>query len=256
MKKRYITSIILLSLVPLLSNCASNTDIENLNYQVRSINKKLDDMKVNTVEQMQQRQASSSGMLDQLQDDILQLKSKLEENAHMNRLLQEQNKEMQLALQNLENKQRAQLSTQMAEIDSKLTMQEEAITAIQKARIEDAERRSRAAAKAAEEAMRKAQQASAQQAAIQRSGTPHLSPDSKKVVLPSGTPSTTTPRAGPWDSPNVVTRNSVPKVLPLMGLLRVSQNPIPRTPTPRPSHLDPTTPAVVDDLVLATSLGP
>src|SRR5947207_529466 len=33
-----------------------------------------------------------------------------------------------------------------------------------------------------------------------------------------GTPSTTTPIAGPWLSPQVVKRNSVPKVLPAMVL--------------------------------------
>jgi tol-pal system protein YbgF len=195
MKKRYITSLILIGLTPFLSNCASQQDIENLNYNVRSINKKLDDMKVNTVDQMQQRQASSSGMLDQLQDDILQLKSKLDENAHMNRMLQEQNKEFQLALQNLQNEQKEQLNKQLTEIDSKIALQEESLAAIQQARVDDAERRSKAAAKAAEDAMRKAQQASAEKAAMQRSDTPHLRPSRKKIVispLTSGEKITTT----------------------------------------------------------------
>jgi hypothetical protein len=33
---------------------------------------------------------------------------------------------------------------------------------------------------------------------------------------PGGQPSTTQPIAGPWDSPNEETRNSVPKLLPDM----------------------------------------
>ena len=185
MKKQYITSLILLGLVPFLSSCASQQDITNLNYHVRSINKKLDDMKVNTVDQMQQRQASSSGLLDQLQADVLQLKSRLEENAHMNRMLQEQNKEFQLALQNLQTEQKDQLSKQMAELDSKLALQKDSLAVIQQARIDDAERRSKAAAKAAEKAMRKAQQASAEQAAVQRqrTGVAHLSPGRKKILF-------------------------------------------------------------------------
>ncbi len=142
-------------------------------------------MKDNTVGQMQQRQASSSGMLDQLQADILQLKSKLEENAHMNRMLQEQSKEFQIALQNLQNDQKKQLSQQMAVLDSKIALQEESLAVIQQARINDAERRSKAAANAAEEAMRKAQQASAEQAAVRQSGVVQLSPDKKKILFSS-----------------------------------------------------------------------
>src|SRR5437763_3245124 len=39
-----------------------------------------------------------------------------------------------------------------------------------------------------------------------------------------GTPSTTTPIAGPWLSPQVVKRNSVPKLLPAIGLLLPSHD--------------------------------
>ncbi|RUM47041.1 MAG: hypothetical protein DSY80_01315, partial [Desulfocapsa sp.] len=98
MKKRYLTSLLILGLIPMFSSCASQQEVQTLSYHVRSINKKLDDMKVNTVGQMQQRQADSSGIVDQIQSDILELKGKLEENAHMNRMLQEQNKELQLAV--------------------------------------------------------------------------------------------------------------------------------------------------------------
>ena len=105
----------------------------------------------NTVDQMQQRQATSSGQLDQLQSDILQLKSKLEENAHMNRMLQEQNKELQLAVQNLSIQQDEILSAKLAELDSRINSQNESLTAMQQARVQDAERRSRAAKKAADE---------------------------------------------------------------------------------------------------------
>src|SRR3712207_3355434 len=33
--------------------------------------------------------------------------------------------------------------------------------------------------------------------------------------IPAGTPSTTTPRAGPWDSPQVVSRKILPNALPM-----------------------------------------
>jgi TolA-binding protein len=183
MKKQYITSILLVGLMPFLTHCASQQDVQNLNYHVRSINKKLDDMKVNTVGQMQQRQAMSSGQLDQLQVDILQLKSKLEENAHMNRMLQEQNKELQLAVQNLSIQQEKKLAIKLAELDSRITSQKESLTAIQLARVQEAKRRSKAAKKAADNAMRRAQQATLAKTTNLADGTVHLQPTSKKILF-------------------------------------------------------------------------
>lgn len=185
MKKRYLTTFILIGLTPLLSNCASQKDVQNLNYHVRSINKKLENMKVNTVDQMQQRQATSSSQLDQLQSDMLQLKSKLEENAHMNRMLQEQNKELQLAIQNLSLQQEEKINTKIAELDSKINSQKESLTAMQQARVQEAERRSKAAKKAADDAMRRARQASLAKAApsSRSSDMIHLSPSSKKILF-------------------------------------------------------------------------
>jgi len=182
MKKKYLSALILIGLMPLLSNCASQQDVQNLNYHVRSINKKLDDMKINTVDRMQQRQATSSGQLDLLQADILALKSELEENAHMNRLLQEQNKELQIAVKNLASQQETTLNTRLAELDSKINTQNQSLTAMQQARVQDAERRSKAAKKAADDAMRKAQQASLAKSSSYSGGAIHLSPLSTKIV--------------------------------------------------------------------------
>lgn len=139
-------------------------------------------MKVNTVEQMQQRQAMSSGQLDLLQADILQLKSKLEENAHMTRTLQEQNKELQLALETLASQQETRLKIKLAEFDSKIAIQKESLTALQMARVRDAERRSKAAKQAAEEAMRKAQRIRRQSSSSATVGIPHIRANSKKIL--------------------------------------------------------------------------
>lgn len=160
MKKPLLTSLILIGFLPLLTQCASQQDITTLNYHVATINKKLDDMRINTVDQMQQRQAMSFGQLDQLQDDILRLKGKLEENAHMNRRLQEQNKELQLALQNIGIQQEQKIDRKLSLLNSKLARQKKSLTAIQRGRILDAERRSQAAKRAAKEAMHRAQLAS------------------------------------------------------------------------------------------------
>ena len=185
MKKRYLTPILFISFIPLLSSCATTQDVQTLNYHVRSINKKLEDMKVNTVDQMQRRQADSSGVLDQIQSEILELRAKLEENAHMNRMLQEQNKELQLSLQQLTSQQDDKFNATIAELNSKIAIQNESLTAIQQARVQEAERRSRAAAKAAEEAMRKAQAAKAARAnaASKATGVVHIQPLNKKVIF-------------------------------------------------------------------------
>lgn len=203
MKKRYVTSLILIGLMPFLTHCASQKDVQNLNYNVRSVNKKIDDMKLNTVDQMQQRQAMSSGQLDQLQADILQLKSKLEENAHMNRMLQEQNKELQLAVQNLAIQQEEKLTLKLAEFDSRIASQKESLTALQLARVQDAERRSKAAKKAADDAMRRAQQATLAKTSNHGGTVLHLKPTSRKVLF-STAPGSNTITVNPITTPSPV----------------------------------------------------
>ncbi len=197
MKKQYLTSILLLCIMPFLTHCASQDDVKTLNYHVRSLNKKVEDMKDNTVDQMQQRQASSSGLIDQLQADILQLRSQLDENSHMNRMLQEQNKELQLAVANLKEQQEQQLNNRLAEHADRIKRQEESLAAIRQARVDDAERRSKAAAKAAEAAMRKAREASIAQAAARKPGSSHISATSQKIVYSqtAASPAASTPQA-------------------------------------------------------------
>ncbi len=185
MKKRYLGPLLLLGFLPLLSSCASQQEVQTLSYHVRSINKKLDDMKVNTVGKMQQRQAVSSGTLDEIQSELLQLKAKLEENSHMNRMLQEQNKELQLAVQTLTSQQDEKINKTIADLNAKIALQNESLVAIQSARVKEAERRSRAAAKAAEEAMRKAQAAKIARASTSpaSSGIIRIRPLSRKVLV-------------------------------------------------------------------------
>jgi TolA-binding protein len=185
MKKRYLTPLLLLGLIPLISSCASQQEVQTLSYHVRSINKKLDDMKVNTVGQMQQRQADSSGTLDQIQTELLVLKGKLEENSHMNRMLQEQNKELQLAVQTLTSQQDEKMNQTISNLNAKIALQNESLVAIQTARVLDAERRSRAAAKAADDAMKKAQAAKRTriETPVTSSGSIHIRPLNRKVII-------------------------------------------------------------------------
>jgi len=185
-------------------------------------------MKVNTVGQMQQRQAVSSGTLDQIQTELLQLKGKLEENSHMNRMLQEQNKELQLAVQTLTSQQDEKINKTIADLNSKIALQNESLVAIQSARVQEAERRSRAAAKAAEEAMRKAQAAKAARTAASAtsSGVIRIRPLTRKVIVnQKSIPVTTVQTKNPQPvTKSVATKKQKDTVTPAKTIPPVTDN--------------------------------
>ncbi len=170
MKKPTLTLLVALAVSPLLVQCASQDEVQQLNYQLRVVNKKLEDMKKETVGQMQKRQAASSSQLDQLQREILVLKEQLDETAHLNRTLKEQNKEFESSIKLYSEKssfEREEMlkqakerekikNQQMAELSRKLEVQQETVKALQASRVKEAERKARQAARAAEAAKRKA----------------------------------------------------------------------------------------------------
>ncbi len=127
----------IITISPLLTQCASQDEIRNMHYQLRVVSNKVDTMKANTVDSIQKRQASSSNQLDLLVNDISQLKSQIEELAHINRMLQEQQKEHSVTLQSLSNA---------------IHQQQEEEKAIKTAKIKEAERNAREARLAAEKA--------------------------------------------------------------------------------------------------------
>lgn len=146
--------LLILAISPLLLQCASQDDVKSLHYQLRIVSNKVDTMKANTVSSIQKRQASSSSQLDQLHQEILQLKSRIEELAHTNRMIQEQQKEHGATLQLLSNQQR---------------QQQDQANAIKAARIQEAERKALAAKIAAEKAKSRRQQAEISAASSRRS---------------------------------------------------------------------------------------
>jgi TolA-binding protein len=151
------------SVAALLTGCAASSDVEDLKYQLRIVNKKLEDMKSTTVGDLQKRQAAASGQMDQLENDLLELKSQLEESYYLNQKLREQNKELEVsistvaqyeaaqreeALGRLEKQQKLK-EAEIAELNNKLLIQQESVKRIQEARIKDAERRAQDASLAA-----------------------------------------------------------------------------------------------------------
>jgi len=132
-----ISIIFILFLSPLLIQCASQDEIKNLHYQLRVVSNKVDTMKANTFSDIQKRQATSSSQLDRIQDDILQVKGRIEELSHQNRIIQEQQKEHNVTLQSLTRKYQ---------------QKEEEAKAIKMARIREAEKKAKEAKLAAERA--------------------------------------------------------------------------------------------------------
>ena len=169
MKKNIITLLVLLAVTPLLVQCASQNDIKNLNYQIRIVNKKVDDMKLQTVDQIQLRQASSSSQLDQLREEVLVLKGQVDELTHFNRMLKEQNKEFQTSLTSYSSrmqteleKEREAFSAQQEQKENKIRLLEQRLSenqrmlsTIQQSRLEEARRKADEAAIAAERARKR-----------------------------------------------------------------------------------------------------
>jgi tol-pal system protein YbgF len=164
------TLLALLAFAPLLTQCASQGDVNKMNYQLRVVNKKLEDMKMGTVDQMQQRQASSLSQIDELHNEVLKLRGQLDEMAHFNRQLSEQSKELELSLQQYTTnvkaeieKERKQFQAQDQLKDAKLNQLEERFSqqqgilkSIQESRTRDAQAKAEAAALAAEKARARA----------------------------------------------------------------------------------------------------
>jgi len=175
MKKSVLKLALLLSATTFLVSCASQKDVEDLRYQLRVVNKKIEDMRSDTVDPLQKRQAIASGQMDMLEQDILQLKSQLEESYHLNQRLREQNKELGESISSIaqnEATQRKEALRKMEEqqslkeakltqlLNQKIREQEESVKAIQNARIKDAERRAKEASIAAELARKRSKSAS------------------------------------------------------------------------------------------------
>jgi len=204
MKKTILNFLLIVSLAPFLIQCASQQDVDDLRYQLRIVNKKLEDMKSTTFGQLQKRQAASAGQMDELGLQVLELKGQLEETGHSNRRLTEHNKELKESIDSIaqtEAEKREELlrqfevdqqekQSEMHALNEQLRVQNENVKAIQEARIRDAELKAQAAERAAKAAKAKAK--TANRTAMTQSGTQHILADKKKVRLKIPLPSATT----------------------------------------------------------------
>ncbi len=145
----------------LLTQCATQDEVRDLNYQLRAVNQKVDEIKSTTVNQMQKRQASSVNKIGQVEGETMRLQSMIEESAHQASLYREQGKEDIANLQAAIEVMREGNKAKLLETDQKIAVLEQQVALLrgnveqaQQQRVREAENRARAAARKADQARR------------------------------------------------------------------------------------------------------
>ncbi|MGI6657513.1 MAG: tetratricopeptide repeat protein [Desulfobulbus sp.] len=152
----------------LLTQCASQDEIQNLQYQLRAVNQKLENITSTSVNQMQRQQASSGTKLDHVEDTTMRIQSSMEEsNYQLNQLREQVNQNMtqlQGSMDSMRNDQDARIANldqKVAVLEEKISLISENFTKIQQDRIKEAEKRAEDAARQAESARKRAAAATA-----------------------------------------------------------------------------------------------
>lgn len=139
----------------LLTQCASQDEIRKLNYQIRSVNQKVEEVKANTVNQMQKRQASSVNKIDAVEGETQQLRALIDESNHNTSQLREQTQGEIAALQSSLDQIRQDYNQRVEALELKVSQLSETLVRAQQARVMAAEQKAREAARRAEEARRR-----------------------------------------------------------------------------------------------------
>jgi len=179
----------------LLCQCASQDEIQDLQYQVRAVNQKVEEVRSTTVNQMQKRQASSVNRIDDVQNEILQLRATAEENAHQEVLYREQTKENIAGLQLMVEQMQAENDRRLKQMEDNISQMERNMDKMSQARVREAEDRAREAARRAEEARQRTVMAAATSG-----GIIHLKPEGRKKRVDSSQKGEAVTSARPSDS--------------------------------------------------------
>ncbi|PIE60361.1 MAG: hypothetical protein CSA31_02440 [Desulfobulbus propionicus] len=173
--------------VLLLTQCASQDQVRELNNQLRAVNMKVDEVKTTTVNKMQKRQASSVNKLDQVEGETMRLQSMIEESAHQASLYREQSKEDLANMQAKIDAMQQEQQLKQREAEQKIAILEQQVALLTANMEREAQARVRAAEKRAREAARKAEEAKRQSSAAASSRTQlvKVKPVRKKVRIGS-----------------------------------------------------------------------
>lgn len=175
MRKKLLCHSLLLVLIsaPVLTGCVvTPQDMKSLNLRLRSIDTRLgvveEDVKEikegtgSSVELMQKQQAGIGNNLDQLNAELLQIRSELEESRHRYRSLMAENTRLQEEINSrflTVEDQTSTLYKQVGEIGDEIEMVDKGLDDLKTARIQEATARADAAARAASMANKKAEAA-------------------------------------------------------------------------------------------------
>jgi tol-pal system protein YbgF len=165
----------------LLTQCASQDEIRKLNYQIRTVNQKVEEVKASTVNQIQKRQASSVNKIDAVQGETQQLRALVEESNQKSNLLREQTIQDIAALKATIEQLRAENEQRIKALEAQVAQLSEGLVRTQQARVQAAEQRAREAARRAEEARKRTVMA----AGSGGTGFVTLRPDARKVKIGS-----------------------------------------------------------------------
>lgn len=220
MKKRPLSLLVILATAPLLTHCASQDDLTLIHAQMRNLDKRIGAIETTTVDEMRKRQAANTAQIDRLSQDFLALQGGLEESGHLSRTLKEQSKELETAFKTYAKQEEekrlseqkrleqeiAEKDKQLEQFSSQLQTQQENLQAIQRARVEEAQRKADAAARAAEQARTKAD---AVDRAASGSAVTRVRADKRKQLITEGS-APTAPLVSNSSSSTVVAASAAP----------------------------------------------
>ena len=253
MKRAVLFSLVLLGFSTLLVQCvATQQDVEYTNVKVRkmdsrveNIDKEIDELKRQTVQNVQTQQAETSDRMDYLQSEIMRLQGDIEENNFFIQQVKEENKDLKkLLLGRIENSEQGS-STEITKLSERLILSEEQLLksqerlslvedelkAIKEARSQEASQRALEAAQRAREAERKARMAAEQKIS---SEPREIQPDAFKLDVSN---------QNITESSNDEKEVEKAESMPEMKTATVSPPPAPEptisTPTPKPAVASP-----------------
>lgn len=165
----------------LLCQCATQDEVRQLNQQIRTVNQKVDNIRTSTVAQMQQRQASSVSQLDQLNDEVVRLRSLIVESNHHSDLERDKISGTMIALQAALEERIVTNEQKIRVLKQELEQLSAGMANIQQARIQAAEQRAAEAARRAEQARQRTVTVAASPGGFMK-----LLPDGKKIRVGTG----------------------------------------------------------------------
>ncbi|MEW6519628.1 MAG: tol-pal system protein YbgF [Thermodesulfobacteriota bacterium] len=168
----YHLSILAAGLLPLLTGCVTDQDFRSLELQVRSMDNRLVEMENNvqvlqrgggSVEMVKKQQAGLSSNMERLNTELLQVKGQLDESRHRYRGLQEENQRLQEAMKTVQQQteqKTVELQERIGTVESSTSEIDTRLESVHTNLVGIKETQAQAAARAAEEARKKAEAAS------------------------------------------------------------------------------------------------